>query len=91
MWRCCIPFYKQPLIKTADQADKISERSEWKAENSLLIASAEQTRLALEAAQEEQKILETFIQDAKNEIAVLTAEKAQELTEARQRAEDAET
>ena len=41
--------------------------------------------------EEEQKILETFIQDAKNEIAVLTAEKAQELTEARQRAEDAET
>ena len=88
IWRCCIPFYKQPLIKTAAQADKISELSEWKAENALLIASAEQTRLALDAAQEEKKIREGFIQDAKNELAALTEEKAQELAEARQRADD---
>ena len=81
---------KQLLIKTAAQADKISELSEWKAENSLLIASAEQSRLALEAAQEEKKLLEGFIQDAKKEIAALTEEKAQELAEARQRAEEAE-
>ena len=81
---------KQLLIKTAAQADKISELSEWKAENSLLIASADQTRLALEAAQEEKKILEVFIQDAKNEITALTEEKSLELAETRQRAEEAE-
>ena len=56
----------------------------------MLIASAEQTRIALEAAQEEKKILEVFIQDAKNEITALTEEKAPELAEARQRAEEAE-
>lgn len=48
---------KQLLIKTAAQADRISELAEWKADNALLIAGAEQSRLALQAAQEENDVL----------------------------------
>lgn len=47
----------QLLVKTAAQADRISELAEWKADNALLIAGAEQSRLALQAAQEENDVL----------------------------------
>lgn len=66
---------KKLLIKTASQADRISELSEWKAENALLIAGAEQTRLALEAAEEERKALEGTVAAAKAEIALLNSER----------------
>lgn len=66
---------KKLLIKTASQADRISELSEWKAENALLIAGAEQTRLALEAAEEERKVLEGTVAAAKAEIALLNSER----------------
>lgn len=84
---------KQLLVKTAAQADRISELAEWKADHAMLIAGAEQSRLALEAAEKETKILEGVIQDAKTEIATLTEEKAQEAAkaaEAAKRAEEAE-
>lgn len=81
---------KQLLAKTAAQADRISELAEWKAENALLIAGAEQIRLALEAAEKETKILEGFIQDAKTEIATLTEEKGQEAARAAEAAKRAE-
>lgn len=66
---------KKLLIKTASQADRIAELSEWKAENALLIAGAEQTRLALEAAEEERKALEGTVAAAKAEIALLNSER----------------
>lgn len=47
----------QLLVKTAAQADRISELAEWKADNAILIAGAEQSRLALQAAQEENDVL----------------------------------
>lgn len=47
----------QLLVKTAAQADRISELAEWKADNALLIAGAEQSRLALQAAQAENDVL----------------------------------
>lgn len=49
---------KKLLVKTAAQADRISELAEWKAENALLIAGAEQSRLALQASQEEKAALQ---------------------------------
>lgn len=49
---------KQLLVKTAAQADRISELAEWKADNALLIAGAEQNRLALQAAQDEKNALQ---------------------------------
>lgn len=49
---------KALLTKTADQADRISALAEWKAENAMLIAGAEQSRLALQAAQEEKDTLQ---------------------------------
>lgn len=39
---------KQLLVENAKQANRISELAEWKAENALLIAGAEHTRLMLE-------------------------------------------
>ena len=81
---------KELLIKVAKQADRISELAQWKGDNALLIAGAEQSRLALEAAKKETKILEGFIQDAKTEIATLTEEKTQEAVRAAEAAKRAE-
>jgi len=80
------------LIKIAEQANTIAELSVWKAEKSMLIAEAELNHRALKAAEEETKLLEGFIQDAKNEIATLTEEKALEAaraSEASQKAAEA--
>ena len=66
---------KQLLIKTAAQADRISELAQWKAENALAIAAAEQTRLLLTAAEEEKKALEKSVAEIEAQNATLSAEK----------------
>lgn len=81
---------KQLLVKTAAQADRISELAQWKADNAMLLAGAEQNRLALEAAKKETQILEGFIKDAKAEIAALTEEKTKEAARAAEAAKRAE-
>lgn len=43
---------KALLVKVAAQADKISELSEWKSENALLLAEAKNTQRLLQAAEE---------------------------------------
>lgn len=81
---------KQLLVKTAAQADRLSEMAQWKADNAMLLASAEQTRLALEASEREKKILEGFVADAKAEIAVLSGERDEAKEMARQNGEAAQ-
>ena len=84
---------KQLLIKTAAQADKISELSEWKADHAVALASAEQTRLALEAAEEAQRALEaqvgvlTAVSEAERERTVKAEKSAQEASERARKAE----
>lgn len=63
------------LLKIAVQADRISELAQWKADKALEIAGAEQTRLLLSASEQEKKLLEGFVADAKAEIAVLSGER----------------
>lgn len=65
------------------------ELEEVKADNAMLLAGAEQNRLALEAAEKETKLLEGFIQDAKAEIRTLTEEKAEEVAKAQHEAAEA--
>lgn len=81
------------LLKIAAQADRISELAQWKADKALEIASAEQTRLLLTAAEQEKRLLEGFVADAKAEIAVLSDERAEaegKAKEADERAQKAE-
>lgn len=59
---------KELLVKTANQADRIAALSEWKAEKSMLLASAEQTKLQLQAAEEKNREQEREIADAIVEI-----------------------
>ena len=73
------------LAKIATQADRISELAQWKADNAVAIAEANQNRLLLSAAEKDKRLLEGFIADAKAEIATLTGQKAQ--AEERARAE----
>lgn len=83
---------KELLVKTAAQADRISELSEWKADNAVAIAEANQRQLRLEASEKEIKLLEGFIQDAKTEIGALTEEKneaVRKVSEAEQKAQKA--
>lgn len=54
--------------KIAAQADKIAALAEWKAENALLIAAAEQSRLALQAAEDEKILLQQDLVAANREI-----------------------
>lgn len=56
------------LIKIAAQADRISELAQWKADNAMLIAGAEQTKMLLDNAQRDVRLLEGFVADAKAEI-----------------------
>lgn len=79
---------KQLLIKTAAQADRISELAQWKADNAVTIAEANQTRLLLDNAQRDMKLLEGFVADAKAEISILSAER-DEAKEMVQKAEEA--
>ena len=84
---------KAMLVKIAAQADRIAELAQWKADKALEIASAEQTRLLLTAAEQEKKLLEGFVADAKAEIAVLSDEKAKaegQALEASERAQKAQ-
>lgn len=67
---------KQLLIKTAAQADRISELAQWKADNALLLAGAEQNKMLLDNAQRDLKLLEGSVADAEAKISVLTSEKA---------------
>lgn len=92
---------KQLLIKTASQANRISELAEWKADHALLIAGAEQSRLALEAVQEEKAALQRDYAQAAEVLEKMREEAAQRLQEAeaaeqreleaQKRAEQAET
>lgn len=75
------------LIKIAAQADKISELAQWKADNALLLAGAEQNKMLLDTAQRDLKLLEGFVADAKTEISVLTSEKAAVEEQAQKQAE----
>lgn len=79
------------LAKVATQADKISELAQWKADNAVAIAEANQTRLMLTAAEKDKQLLEGFIADAKAEIAVLNGEKAKAEEKARLESEAAQT
>lgn len=78
---------KKLLVKTAAQADRISELAQWKADNAMLIAGAEQTKMLLDTAQRDVKLLEGFVADAKAEISVLTSEKAAVTEQAQKQAE----
>lgn len=72
------------LIKTAAQADRISELAEWKADHAVAIAEANQTKQLLEDKSKEVGILEGYIRDAKKEILVLTEEKNKEIERVRE-------
>ena len=69
---------------------KLAEVSEWKANNAMAIAEAEQTRRALTAAERDKQLLEGFVADAKAEIAVLSGEKVKAEEKARMEAEAAQ-
>lgn len=73
---------KQLLVKTAAQADRISELAEWKADNALLLAGAEQSRLALQATQEEKAVLQRDYDQAAEALEQMREEAAQRLQEA---------
>jgi hypothetical protein len=57
--------------KIAAQADKIAALADWKAENAQLIAAAAQSRLALQAAEDEKILLQQDLAAANQEIADL--------------------
>lgn len=78
------------LIKIAAQADRISELAQWKADNAMLIAGAEQTKTLLDNAQRDVKLLEGFVADAKAEIAVLSDERDRAEEKTRQKEEAAQ-
>lgn len=71
------------LVKVAAQGARIAELADWKADNALLIAGAEQTRLALEEAKAEQKA-------QAEEYAQGLAQAAQEAAEAARAAQEAQ-
>lgn len=78
------------LIKIAEQADKIAQLSEWKADHAIAIAEANQKQLLLEENQKKIEYLENSLKDANKLIEEKTeAEKAVEdkLHFAEQRAE----
>lgn len=54
------------LLKITSQADKIAELSEWKADQSLLIAEAHQTKILLEEKQSEIQELKEELEKEKN-------------------------
>lgn len=83
---------KQLLMKTAAQADRISELAQWKADNAVAIAQAHQTQLLLDNAQRDLKLMEVAVADSKAEISALKAEKDREekiAAEARENAQKA--
>ena len=78
---------KALLAKTADQADRISALAEWKADKALLIAEAEQHRLALQDAQNEKAALQHDYNQAIETIEQTQKEAAQSRQEALEAAE----
>ena len=68
------------LMKTAAQADRIAELSEWKAEKAVAIASAEQQKLLLEERTKRVEQLESTAKEA--------LDKLQEAENAAREAED---
>lgn len=78
---------KALLAKTAEQADRISALAEWKADNALLIAGAEQSRLALQAAQNERAALQHDYDQAIEAIEQTQKEAARSRQEALEAAE----
>lgn len=88
------------LQKVAVQADQIAKLAQWKADNAVTIAEANQTKLLLDNAQRDVKLLEGFVADAKAEISVLNGERdearemvqrtQEELSEASERSQRAE-
>lgn len=74
---------EQLLIKTATQADKISELSEWKADHAVAIAEANQQHLLLEEKLKQVEQLETSLDKSKNE----TKEAETKLLQEKQRVE----
>ena len=71
---------EQLLMKTAAQADRIAELSEWKAEKAVAIASAEQQKLLLEERTKRVEQLESTAKEA--------LDKLQEAENAAREAED---
>ena len=78
---------KALLAKTADQADRISALAEWKADKALLIAEAEQHRLALQDAQNEKAALQHDYNQAIETIEQTQKEAAQSRQKALEAAE----
>lgn len=63
------------LIKTAAQADKISELAQWKADNAVAIAESNHKQLLLEEKTKEIGVLEGLLKDANSDIKHLQEEK----------------
>lgn len=59
---------KQLLMKTAAQADRIAELSEWKAEKAVAIAGAEQQKLLLEERTKRVEQLESTAREAEDKL-----------------------
>ena len=78
------------LAKIAAQADRSSELAQWKADNAVAIAEANQNRLMLAAAERDKQLLEGVIADAKAQIARLSDEKGKAEGNARTAADDAQ-
>lgn len=84
---------KQLLAKTAAQADRISELAQWKADNAMLLAGAEQNRLALQAAEEEKTALQRDYAQAADALEKMRDEahmRLQEAEAAEQREQEAQ-
>lgn len=71
---------KQLLLKTAAQADRIAELSEWKAEKAVAIAGAEQQKLLLEERTKRVEQLESTAREVEDKLRQ-AEERAQQLEE----------
>ena len=84
--------YEQKLEEAAQTGERMVKdamhRGQQRSEEILLQANAEADAILRKAEADIQREKKKAIEDAKNEIAALTAENAQEITEARQRADD---
>lgn len=78
--------YQNLLIKVAEQSDKIAKLMEWKAENAIAIASANQNQLMLEEKSKEIGSLKDELKDANKKVEELYNEKDAEVKRAEARA-----
>lgn len=84
---------KQLLLKTAAQADRIAELSEWKAEKAVAIAGAEQQKLLLEERTKRVEQLESTAKEAMDklrEVENAAREAVDKLRQAEERAQQLE-